>query len=275
MLAPNRFEGRRPDPPPQAQSLLPVEASCQFHYFHHPIQWDVVGMGEEAIIIPRLRLFRLEPGLSGVVQVPGRNDGNANIAFGEIKQAGWIELPRMPVKAWGSDQPDYCIRYDGVRGPVHAEAWRRFHIVGAQVATEWDQEGWIKFLQSLPGKYIPEISPSIQRALFLDFQGAAEKRLSNDKSVGAQRRGTIYEARLSVLEGGRSPVRQEQEPAPEPAPVAPSQFDQVMALLQGLSAQNASLSARLDEQGSALAAIQSRGKPGPKPPVAPPEEKAV
>jgi hypothetical protein len=207
----------------------------------------------------------LEPGLSGVIQIQGRNDGNANLAISEIKQAGWIEIPRMPVKAWGGDHPDYCIRYDGVRGPVHAEAWRRFHIVGAQVATEWDQEGWIEFLQSLPGKHIPEISPSIQRALYLEMQRAAESRLSNDKSVGAQRRGTIYEARLSILEGGRAPVRiPEPGVAPENREAGPSVNDQILVMLQGLSAQNAALSARLDEQASTILSLQSR-KPGPKP----------
>jgi hypothetical protein len=243
-----------------------MDASCQFHYFHHPIQWDVAGEGDDAVIVPRLRLFRLEPGLSGVIQVPGRNDGNANLAISEIKQAGWIDIPRMPVKAWGADQPDYCIRYDGVRGPVHAEAWRRFHIVGASVANEWDQEGWIEFLLSLPGKYIPEISPSIQRGLYLEMQKAAESRLSNDKSVGAQRRGTIYEARLSVLEGGRPSRRAEPVPVPDvaPASVAPSQFDQIMAAIQSLSQGSAALSARIDEQASTISALQSR-KPGPKP----------
>ena len=267
-LHPVRFEGRRPDPPPQAQSLLPVEASCQFHFFHHPIQWDVAGQGDGAVIVPRLRLFRLEPGLSGVIQIQGRNDGNANLAISEIKQAGWIEIPRMPVKAWGAESPDYCVRYDGVRGPVHSEAWRRFHIVGAQVATEWDQEGWIEFLLSLPGKHIPEISASIQRALYLEMQRAAESRLSNDKSVGAQRRGTIYEARLSVLEGGRPSRRVESAPAaPDAAPpVAPSQFDQIMAAIQSLAQGGAALSARIDEQASTISSLQSR-KPGPKPKI--------
>jgi len=246
-----------------------VDASCQFHFFHHPIQWDVAGQGETSVIVPRLRLFRLEPGLSGVIQVQGRNDGNANLAISEIKQAGWIEIPRMPVKAWGGDQPDYCIRYDGVRGPVHAEAWRRFHIVGAQVATEWDQEGWIEFLLSLPGKYIPEISPSIQRALYLEMQRAAESRLSNDKSVGAQRRGTIYEARLSVLEGGRPSRRAEPvavAPDAAPSPVAPSQFDHIMAAIQSLAQGSAALSARIDEQASSISSLQSR-KPGTKPKI--------
>ena len=257
------FSGRAPDPAPTAGNVLRADPSTQFHFLHHPLQWDVYGQGDAAVLLPRLRVFRLEPGVSGVIQVKGRNDGNGLNALAERKQDGWIEIPRGPVQAWGKEFPDYCLRYDGHRGPVHAEAWRKFTILGTRVVEEWDLKGWTAYLQGLVGKVIPDITSNVRRGLFLQMRAAGERRVSNDRNLGAVRRGEVYERRLAALEAERKPVAARQELPSVAAP--PDMAAQLLAAIQGISqdfknqaAEMARLQVKLDSQAKEITKLQGK-----------------
>jgi hypothetical protein len=268
-------QGRKPDPPSSGLHLLKLDASPQFTYLFNPQDWGVQWREGQPILLPGLRELRWEPGLSGVDQVKNSLDGNAIRAIAILVAAGWTEIPRHAVRAWGAEKPDYCLRYDGYRGAIHLPAWRRPLRVGPKTETEWDQIGYVDWLSNLVGSFLPEITDSVKRSIAVRMERTMRRLRSNDRNATAMAHADQYEQALVAFEGPSRRRSPEPEVVRESPSVGPSINDQILAMLQGLSAQNAALSARLDEQGSALAAIQSRGKPGPKPPVAPLEEKAV
>lgn len=179
-------EGRRPTPPPSPQRLLPLDPSHNFVFLHHPACWDVEADAEGAMhIVPRLRVLRFEPGLSGVEGVRGHSDGNPTRALAELGERGWRVIPpSMKVRAHGQEMEGYVVEYPGHRGPVHLDAWSRPYRVGSKAVIDFDGAGWLAFRLALVKEgVIAPIDGSVRRALQLDMERAKRKRLNNKLST--------------------------------------------------------------------------------------------
>lgn len=195
------IEGERPAPPPTLHQLLPMDPSANFVYLHHPACWDVEADAEGKMhIVPRLRVLRFEPGISGVESERGHTDGNPTRALAELGQRGWVVIPAsLRVIAHGAEVEGYVRRYAGHRGPVHLDVWSRPYKIGTRAVIDFDKAGWLAFrLQLVKDELIRPIDPSVRRALQLDLERAKRKRLNN-KLPTAQASAAPYEAKLDAF----------------------------------------------------------------------------
>lgn len=264
-------QGRAPDTAPMVAARLRLDPSHQFVFLFSPLVWDVRG----GRLLPSLREFRLEPGVAGVEELKGRFDGDATRALAELAKNGWKLVPRGPVRAFGADAPDYCLRYDGHRGPVHLDAWRRPVQIGSRVELEHDVDGFNDWLASLvEGGLIPPCPETVKRALRLRFERGMRKRLSNERNALAIANGELYEAKLAAF--GPQPPRAVPPAVPPPAPPAPpaplpptpppaadppAWAMELRAMLSGLGANQQMLNERL----GALEAKAAKPAPNKKP----------
>ena len=205
----DQFEGRAPVVAALTGRLLRLDAQRQFVFLAHPLIWDVIGNR----LVPRLRQFFFEPGVSGVEERKGQFDGDATHALADLERNGWKIIKPQKVIAFGAEKPHYCLAYDGYRGPVHIEAWRRPIQIGNRVDFEHDEKGYVNWLVSLiETEQIAPCSETTKKGLKLRLTRAMRKRFGNDRNAIAVANGEIYEQKLRVLDG-----RFVVEPDPEPA----------------------------------------------------------
>lgn len=200
-----RLEGRRPDPPPTASTLLRLPPSCNFVYLTHPASWDValVGEEEEPRVVPHLRRFHFEPGVSGVEQVRGASDGNPRAALSRLAELGWTRIdPDIEVTAWGRKVRGYAQRFDGWKGPVHLDVWTAPFQLGLTVQTDFDQAGWDAFRLSLIGSVVPKPDNVIMRALRRRLERSMLRRRSSETARGLAV-GEVYEQKLAAFPSRR------------------------------------------------------------------------
>jgi len=199
--------GRRPEPPPSSAPVLRMDPRANFVLLHHPHRLDVVFIDDEPVVVPMLRRFHFEPGVSGVEQIRGRSDGNPSRAIATLVDKGWTQLdPGMTVTAWEKSEEGYVRVYDGHRGPVHLDVWTRPYVLGAQVLMDFDSDGWNEFRRDLFAKKV--LSPPdkiVLRALATHIRRAMIKRRTTE-TAQAIASSEIYERKLAafaIVEGGK------------------------------------------------------------------------
>lgn len=215
------MHGRKPAPPPSPTNLLPHPPLHNFTFLSHPTGWDVVLLEEEARLVPRLRRFYYEPGIAGVEQVRGRDDGDPERALLAERKKGWNEIPRnREVVAFGQTFDDFAHVIDGHKGPVHFSVWESPYTIGPKVEIDFDTEGWHRFLVGLMDEgIVKRPTRSIEQAVRVEFETAMRRyQTSGLKSATAIACAEIYERKLgafAVIQGGGSRGRR-----PEPAPTS-------------------------------------------------------
>ena len=225
--------GRAPARAPVPTPRLKLEPAHNFVFLAHPARWDVAVVGDEPVVIPRLRQFHYEPGLACVEPVKGSFDGDPTRALELAAKKGWQAIPRdRTVVAWEQEWDDYALVYDGHRGPVHLSVWHKPYTLGGQVVVDFDDEGWLRFLANLlKDGVIAGPDRMVRRALELEFKGALNRyRTSAERSATAAGISETYEVKMrafTVVKGGRpagggAADKPPERPAPKSSKPAPA-----------------------------------------------------
>ncbi len=200
--------GRKPVPAASPTNTLRLDPLADFVFLHHPHRWDVVLHEDKALLIPALRKFHFEPGVSGVHQVRATGLGNAAPALATLGERGWTVIdPNMEVKAWGKTEDGYVREFAGHRGPVHLDVWTKPYILGGQVVLDIDDAGFIEFRASLvAARLVPPCDKIVRKALQTRMRRAMIKRRTTEtaQSIAASE---VYEQKLAaftVIDGGKT-----------------------------------------------------------------------
>lgn len=193
--------GRMPDPPPSAQTALRMDALPNWIYLHHPHRWDI-ELDEEgtAHLVPTLRRFLFEPGLSGVEQHRGQAQGNPTRALASRSEWGWYAIPTtLEVPAWGGRERGYVRVYDGHRGLVHLDIWTRPYALGGRVELDFDLAGRLAFkLELLSSGIVKPPTDPVRRAIRNKFRRALQMRQSSE-TAQAVTAAEIIEQKMAVF----------------------------------------------------------------------------
>jgi hypothetical protein len=127
-------------------AILNLRPTSRFYYIHHPDAWHCVETEQGFEWLPRLKCFRLTPGVNGVRQTRGKNpkpdDRQARVTLAD---RGFTIIPYDVIEG------GYCWKYQGRRGAVYLERWAVPKQVGNRTIIKSDTEGFHKF-----GRYLIE-----------------------------------------------------------------------------------------------------------------------
>lgn len=216
------LRGEAPKPRQVAAAKVRLEPAADFTFLHHFHQWDVVLIDEKPVLVPRLRQFHHEPGVAAVEDVkdPAGN-GDPDRALGLLARKGWAAIPKSgKFSAFGEVFTNYVMAYPGHRGLVHMSVWKRPYVRGGQVITDFDEEGWHRWLAGLMSAGVVAPPDRVtKRAVELEFRQMMRRlQTSGSRSALAAEHAEVYEQKLgafAVVSGGK--VKAEPKAAPAPA----------------------------------------------------------
>ena len=124
--------------------VLNLKPASRFYYIHHPDAWHLVETKAGFEWMPRLRSFRLTPGVNGVRQTRGKNPkADDRAARVTLADRGYTVIPYNAIEG------GYCWKYQGRKGPVYLERWAIPKQVGNRTILKSDQEGLWAFCRHL------------------------------------------------------------------------------------------------------------------------------
>ena len=127
--------------------VLNLKPANRFYYIHHPDAWHLVETKAGFEWMPRLRAFRLTPGVNGVRQTRGKNPkADDRAARVNLADRGYTVIP------YDSIDGGYCWKYVGRTGSVYLERWAVPKQVGNRTILKSDQEGLWAFCRHLLAK---------------------------------------------------------------------------------------------------------------------------
>lgn len=155
--------------------VLNLRPSNRFYYIHHPDAWQLVETADGFEWMPRLRCFRITPGVNGVRQTRGKNpkpdDRAARVTLAD---RGFTVIPYDVIEG------GYCWKYNGRRGPVYLERWAKPKQVGNRTILKPDQEGLWAFCRHLLKKgHIEKPDPDVLQILEDTHEQSLERDAAN------------------------------------------------------------------------------------------------
>ncbi len=295
-----------PSPRPMAPRLLPGEqvaaqglphgGTVPFTVTVRPANYEIVELGDQAFVFPRLHRRQHIPGVQGVVRRRGPDGGwyaDPSGALAARVQQGARVVPHAQVRAFGELMPSYCVGYAVQHGTHHCWAWQRPIEAVGFAAYETDHEAHFAFLlyvqQQVLGHPVPpaHVVQSIRAGLLRELAAAGTSRERNPSARATydvhlrrgMRLGWVDSTGRSTGDKHAPPqVWRAAVPAPAPSSTSPSAAESLASVLAALPPERlAALLAGLQagapgqlREGAAPASGQEPASAPPAPPVAPP-----
>jgi hypothetical protein len=127
-------------PEAQRASVLNLSPASAFYFIHHPDSWHIMESETGFEWSPRLKCFRLTPGVNGIRLTPGKrprmDDRAARL---RLTDQGFKIIPHEVIDG------GYCWKYRGRKGAVHLDRWSVPKQVAGRTLIKVDFEGLIAF----------------------------------------------------------------------------------------------------------------------------------
>ena len=178
---------------------MPLPVNSVFRYWVDP-----AGVG---IVDGRARYEPVRVAIQdGVQNVIGGDPGPMDVYQQKI---GRIPVPQdFEVQAWGETHTGYVVQLDlgsdrrGKQLYHYHDAWTRYEMIGTQLVTEYDYEGWADFCERVASLVGSEPHPRIVEGERMRLRSAAQiHRRMAGASPGALAEAEAIEARLTPTKG--------------------------------------------------------------------------